>query len=275
VGVTIANGVPADIAAYRDLWRAAPAEVAHRHGVALHEVAGAVCLGCASMSGAPILNHALGVGVGAPAGEAELDEIQGFYDGLGVAYSVAVDAAAPGLGGRLERRGFSEARPWMTFRRGPGPTPARAGDLKVEEAGASRAAAFGAIVGAAFEMPADFAGWMAALVDRPGWTALLALDGDEPVGAAALFVGGGAGWLGMGATLPEHRGKGAQGALLAERLRRAERLGLRRLVTETGAPVGDEGPGPSYRNMLRYGFAEAGLRPNLRSTAVRQAAAPR
>ena len=152
----------------------------------------------------------------------------------------------------------------MTFRRGPSPTP-RAGDLRVEETGPSRAAAFGSIIAAAFEMPADFAGWMAALVDRPGWTALLALDGDEPVGAAALFVYGRAGWLGMGATLPEHRGKGAQGALFAERLRRAEELGLEAVLTETGAPVGDERPGPSYRNMLRYGFSEAGLRPNLRS----------
>ena len=264
MGVTAANGVPADIAAYRDLWRAAPADVAGRHGVSLREVAGGVCLGCASMSGAPILNHALGVGVRAPAGEAELDEIQSFYDSLGAGYSVAVDAAASGLGGLLERRGFSEARPWMTFRRGSGPTP-RAGGLRVEETGPSRAAAFGSIVAAAFEMPADFAGWMAALVDRPGWTALLALDGDEPVGAAALFVHGRAGWLGMGATLPEHRGKGAQGALFAERLRRAEELGLEAVLTETGAPVGDERPGPSYRNMLRYGFSEAGLRPNLRS----------
>ena len=119
------DGLPADVAAYRDLWRAAPPEVAGRHGIALHEAAGGVCLGCASMSGVPILNHALGVGVGVPAGDAELDEIQRFYDGLGVAYSVAVDAAAPGLGPLLERRGFSESRPWMTFPASrPSPTSA-------------------------------------------------------------------------------------------------------------------------------------------------------
>jgi GNAT superfamily N-acetyltransferase len=264
MGVSATNGLPADLAAYRDLWRAAPADVAGRHGVGLHEVAGAVCLGCASMSGAPILNHVFGVGLRAPAGDAELDEIQRFYDGLGAAYSVAVDPAATGLAGLLERRGFSESRPWMTFRRRPGGDPAQEG-LRIEEAGASRAEAFGAIVAAAFEMPPDFAGWMAALADRPGWTALLALDGDEPVGAGALFVDGRAAWLGMGATIPEHRGRGAQGALFAERLRRAEELGLDAVLTETGAPVGDEGPGPSYRNMLRFGFAEVALRPNLRS----------
>lgn len=260
MGVT----VPADIAAYRDLWRAAPPDVAVRHGIALHEVAGAVCLGCASMSGAPIFNHAFGVGLRAPTGDAELDEIQGFYDELGAAYSVAVDPAATGLAGLLERRGFCETRPWMTFRRRPGGAEAPGG-LRIVEAGAARAEAFGAIVAAAFEMPPDFAGWMAALADRPGWTALLALDGDEPLGAAALFVNGRAAWLGMGATLPEHRGRGAQGALFAERIRRAAELGLEAVLTETGAPVGEEGPGPSYRNMLRYGFAEVALRHNLRS----------
>lgn len=265
MGLSAATAVSTDIAAYRDLWRAVPADVAGRHGIALHEVAGAVCLGCASMSGAPILNHAFGVGVAAPAGESELDEIQRFYDGLGVAYSVAVDPAAGGLGGLLERRGFSKGRPWMTFRRGPSGPTGRAGGLRIEEAGAGRATAFGAIVAAAFEMPPDFAPWMAALADRPGWTALLALDGDEPVGAAALFVHGGEGWLGMGATVPAHRGRGAQGALFAERLRLAGELGLDAVVTETGAPVADEAPGPSYRNMLRYGFAEVALRPNLRS----------
>ena len=46
--MTAANGVPADIAAYRDLWRAAQADVAGRHDVALREVAGGVCLGCAA-----------------------------------------------------------------------------------------------------------------------------------------------------------------------------------------------------------------------------------
>ncbi len=214
-----------------------------------------------------MLNHAVGIGVGAPAGVAELDEVEGFYRRLGVAYTVAADEAAPGLAWLLAERGFEEGRPWMTFSREPGPPPARATALVVEDAGAARAEGFGRVVAAGFGMPDDFAGWMAALVGRTGWTCLLALEGGEPVGAAALFVDGGTGWFTMGATLPERRGRGAQGALFAERLRRAERLGLRRLVTETGAPVGDERPGPSYRNMLRYGFAEIALRPNLRSPA--------
>ena len=61
-----------------------------------------------------------------------------------------------------------------------------------------------------------------------GWLCWLALDGDEPASAAGMYVAEGAGYLGFAATLPEHRGKGAQSALLAERIRRAARARLRR-----------------------------------------------
>jgi GNAT superfamily N-acetyltransferase len=258
----------AEVAGYRDMWRAAPAALAERLGIAHRDVGDGLCVGCAALPRAPVFNHAFGLGLARPAGEAELDEVQAFFAGLGTPFLVAVDPAAAGLGEALARRGFGDgARPWMTFSRDPGPAPAGAGatDLAIEDAGRPRAAAFGAIEAAAFGMPAELGAWMAELVDRPGWTCLLALDGREPVGAAALFVEGDIGWFTMGATLPEHRGRGAQGALFAERLRRARALGLRRVITETGAPVGDEAPGPSYRNMLRFGFEEERLRPNLAS----------
>jgi hypothetical protein len=267
VGVIAAPHATAELAGYRDVWRAAPRALAERLGIAHLDVGGGVCLGCAAMDGNPIFNHAIGLGVSAPAGEAELEEVEAFYAGLGVGYLVAVDAAAEGLAEALAERGFRDGpRPWMAFGREPGGAPAAiGGGPAVEEAGAGRATAFGEIQAAAFDLPPEVAPWIAGLVGRPGWTCLLALDRGEPIGAAALFVDGDTGWLGFGATLPEARGLGAQGALFAERLRRAERLGLRRVVTETGAPVGDERPGPSYRNMLRFGFAEEALRPNLRS----------
>lgn len=259
----------AEAAGYRDMWRAAPADLADRLGLAHADVGGGVCLGSAAMPGAPIFNHVIGLGTAAPAGEADLAEVEAFYARLGVPYLVAVDPATNGLGGALARRGFGEgARPWMTFSRDAAPGPAGTGatGLAIEEAGPSRAPDFGRVVATGFGLPADTAGWMAALVGRPRWTCLLALDGDEPVGAAALFAQGDTGWFTMGATLPEHRGRGSQGALFAERLRRAARLGLRRVITETGAPMGDESsPGPSYRNMLRFGFQEERLRPNLAS----------
>ena len=72
------------------------------------------------------------------------------------------------------------------------------------------------------------------LPERQGWHCFVAYDGDEAAGAAALFAQGGVGWLGAAGTREEHRGKGAQTALLAARIRRAHELGLDAVATETG-----------------------------------------
>lgn len=257
-----------ELAGYRDLWSVVPGDLAERHGIAHLDLAGGVCMACASQSGKPytaMLNHAVGLGTDGPVTEVELDALEGFYSRLSADYAVAVEAADPDLGARLADRGFREGRPWMTFRRAAAAAPAPHTRLRVVEAGRANASAFGGIVAAGFMMPPEFSAWMAALVGLPGWACFLALRGDVPVGAAALRVEGDSAWVTLGATLPEHRGLGAQGALFAARARRAAELGARRLVTETGAPAPGEVPGPSYRNMLRAGFEEAGLRPNFDS----------
>jgi GNAT superfamily N-acetyltransferase len=90
----------------------------------------------------------------------------------------------------------------------------------------------------------------------------VAYDGADPAAAGALFVRDAVGWLGVAGTRPEHRGKGAQGALLAVRVRRALELQVDALTTETGERTADR-PSGSYRNILRAGFLEAYVRPNL------------
>ena len=255
----------AEIGGYRDMWRAAPPDLAERWGIAALDLGDAVCLACAGMPGSPMLNHAVGLGVTAPASDGDLDAVERFYGGLDTAYTVAVAAGATGLDGRLRARGFTDQRPWMTFHREAGTIAAPPGDVRVVDVDAGRATDFGGIVAAAFEMPPELSGWLAAIPGRPGWSCQLALHEDVPIGAAAIFVEGDSAWFTFGATLPEHRGLGAQGSLFASRSRRALELGVRHFVTETGAPLGDDGPGPSHRNMLRAGFAEVELRPNLAS----------
>jgi len=244
--------VSAELTAYRALWAAVPGDVAARHGVAAMDVAGGTCLAVASQAGDPILCHAVGLGVGWQVSDADLDRVAAFYAARGGRYQVsAVPSATGDLGDRLLARGFRPARPWMTFDRPAGDIAGPATGLRVVEADAGSASAFGAIVATAFALPADLSGWLARVVGAPGWTCLLALDGDVPVGAAAVAVDGDTAWFGIGATLAEHRGKGAQGALFAARSRVALAAGARRFATETGAPARGERPGPSYRNMLR------------------------
>jgi hypothetical protein len=261
-------GVSAELAGYRALWAAAPAEMADRHGIASVDIAGGTCLAVASQAGNPMLCHAVGVGVGREVGDAELDRIAAFYAARGGRHQVSAAPGATGdLGDRLLARGYRPARPWMTFHRPAGEIAGPATALRTAAADAGTAPAFGAIVVAEFGLPPDLAGWIARLVDAPGWTCLLALDGDVPVGAAGVVVHGDVAWFALGATIAEHRGKGAQGALFAARSRVALAAGARHFVTETGAPADGEAPGPSYRNMLRWGFREAELRPNYASPA--------
>ena len=59
----------------------------------------------------------------------------------------------------------------------------------------------------------------------------------------------------MAGTVPEHRGKGGQGALFAARIERALAAGCTTLVTETGE-LRAGSPSSSYRNIRRYGFEE-------------------
>ena len=63
------------------------------------------------------------------------------------------------------------------------------------------------------------------------------------------------------ATLPPERGRGAQGALMARRMRDAAEMGCKWVITETGEETPDL-PNPSYRNMVRLGFKLAYFRQN-------------
>jgi GNAT superfamily N-acetyltransferase len=113
-------------------------------------------------------------------------------------------------------------------------------------------------------MPPDVSQFFSPLSGREGWHCFVGYDGDDPVACAALFAHDGVGWLGAAGTLPDQRGKGAQSALLAARIALARELGLDVLTTETGEQR-DDGPNASYRNILRAGFEEAYIRPNLLS----------
>jgi ribosomal protein S18 acetylase RimI-like enzyme len=87
------------------------------------------------------------------------------------------------------------------------------------------------------------------------------MDGDTPVAAAALYTNGIFGSMVIAGTQAEHRGKGAQSALLAKRIEAAKASGCKYISTETA----EEKPGKgvqSYRNMKRFGFEVAYLRPN-------------
>jgi GNAT superfamily N-acetyltransferase len=231
-------------------------------GLPLLRLAGAVCCALPGLD-SPMLNRAIGLGVERPPSDDELDRIEAFFRAAGVRYYVPL---APGcdatLEPRLRERGFEDGYAWMKFSRGVEPPPARETSLVVEPT--SDGDVFCRVLAAAFELPPEAVSGWRVVAGRPGWHLFVARDGDEPAGVGALFLHDGIGWLGAAGTVPEQRGRGAQGALLAARIERVRELGAGTVVTETGERV--EGrPSHSYRNILRAGFAETYLRPNLLS----------
>ena len=257
-----------EIEAMRDLLAAAPRSLAARYGLALREIGGATCLALAACPELLLLNRAMGLGLAVPATEGGLDQIVRFYASSGVPWMVPLGPGArpPQLAAWLEARGFAPGYAWMKFERGAEPPLAVHTDLRVEAAEPKHADAFARTFLSGYGAPAGLAGLVAALVGRPGWHCFVAFDGGEPAATGALYARGALCWLGAAATHPEYRRRGAQGALLAARIRRAAELGCTTLVTETGERT-DARPSVSYRNILRSGFAEAYVRPNFVSPA--------
>src|SRR5262249_8567830 len=135
------------------------------------------------------------------------------------------------------------------------PVPETPTDLRIGVFGPDRADEFGRMAGEAFGHPGLLPPILAAVVGRQGWHPFGALDGDQLVGAGALFVHGDTAWLGSGATAPTHRGRGAQSALIGARVHAAGAAGCRWITVETAADT-PEKPNPSTRNLRRLGFQD-------------------
>ena len=184
-----------------------------------------------------------------------LDELAGIYDER--PYWISLDPGA-GLDDELMTRGYARDGAWQKFERGVQPVEART-DLRIAEG--QKAQEVATFLEAVWSVPEQTAGWLSGLADHRDWHCFLAYDDGRPVGGAMLYAHRDVGWLGVASTSADYRGRGAQSSLLAARIDRARELGLRLLVTETGAAEGAE-PGTSYRNILRAGFEPAYVRPN-------------
>jgi GNAT superfamily N-acetyltransferase len=250
--------------AWADLYEAAPDHVRAALGVQSRRIGETLLLVCGGIDSLQF-NRLNGLGVFTPARGEEIDEAVAAFDAAGVgdwvihfaegADAVELACAARGL--------VPHPMSWAKFAREASPAMEVATVLQVREVGANEADRFGETVAEGFGLPQVMGDWLSALPGRDKWKCFVAFDGEAPVGAGALFIDGANAWLGMGATLADHRGRGAQPALLAARIEAARQAGCQILTTETGIPSGDEA-GPSYKNIHRAGFLIAYPRPNLR-----------
>jgi hypothetical protein len=127
--------------------------------------------------------------------------------------------------------------------------------VRVVEPGGEDAQRFARVLLGGHEVPdGTFINHWAAVAQWPAepewWCYLAEVDG-EPVGAAALIVTDGIGYLANAATLPAGREQGAQQALIDRRLRDAAAAGCELFLTMAG-------PGSvSHRNLERAGLGVA------------------
>lgn len=250
-----------------DIWRSfhrmATDEEAAAGSLYVAEVASAVVLAAAQVD-VLYFNRVVGLGLSEPASEEALDEIIAQYRALGVPrFFIQVSPAAmpAALFEWLPRRGFVHYNNWVKLFRGVEPPPEATTDLRIERIGPEHAETFAAMVGPAFDWPPLLQPMLARLVGRPGWHHYMAFDGDTPAATAALYVHGDTGYFGPAATLPAYRGRGAQGAFIARRVHDAAGLDCTLLVSETAEDRPDR-DAPSFRNLRRFGFETAYLRPN-------------
>ncbi len=224
------------------------------YGTDVLEVGGATCLRAPYAPDSPMLNRIVGLGLGGSVDESALDAALASM-GDTTFYVAVSPSAEPGLDRLLEARVLEQGWGWMMFERGSGRAPAPETSLQVVEATNAAAGSWAQIVATGYGLPDAALGRLESVPALPGWHAFLALEADEPVAAAAVWIDTPAAYFGFGATLPEHRGKGGQGALFAARIERALEAGCTTLVTETGE-LSDGHPSASFRNIRRFGFEE-------------------
>ncbi|WP_426239274.1 GNAT family N-acetyltransferase [Pararhizobium sp. DWP1-1-3] len=125
------------------------------------------------------------------------------------------------------------------------------------------ASLFGSMVCKGFNFPSTLTRLWSAIVGKVGWSCFFALDGDYPVGTAAMYQSGTYAWLGGGTTLPESRNRGVQKALIKSRIEHGLGNGVSTFAVETLAPVVGEG-NISFDNLRKVGFRQAFHRKNFK-----------
>lgn len=201
------------------------------------------------------MNRVIGLGVVEPASEALVDSIVALYGqhelsfGIEVAPAAAPPELTPWLRSRRLRRSGMTALHYRAAER----VVAQPSGITVVRAQGAECERVADICSSVFRMPAPVRAVIAATAHVPEWRQWLVYLDSTPIAAALSFVHGGVAWVGWDATLPEHRGHGAQMALIAHRMNDAVDCGCRHVTTETAVHSAVR-PDPSYRNYQKAGF---------------------
>jgi hypothetical protein len=253
-----------EAATVASLARMMPGDMAESLGVASARIGDGLGVRMAASPGFAFLNRVFAVGLDSPLSADVLDDAVAFLragggDALLVQHPPVLET--PEVLDLLAAHGFSRGGTWAKMLRPVGDPPEAPTGLRIAAVGQEEAARFGEVEAEGMGMPPFMAPWCALQVTEPGWRAYAAYDGDDMVAVGCLFHDGEAAQLSGAATLPSHRGRGAQLALMARRIVDARDLGLRWIGAETGSETPAD-PNPSLHNMRRAGMEELYPRQN-------------
>jgi GNAT superfamily N-acetyltransferase len=208
-------------------------------------------------------NRVIGRDAGAGIDDATLGLVAACYRDLGVPRVFlprppGLDAATDET---LRDRGFRPHNRWVKLFRSAAPPPGVRSTLVARRLARPEMPIAAAVLATGFAQPPQLGALLASPIGCRGWQHFAVERGGRVVAVAGLFVHGTTCWFGPAATLPEHRGLGAQKVLVAARIEAARQAGCRLLVSETAEPT-EERPAPSFQNLRRLGFTEAYRRPN-------------
>src|SRR5262245_8277601 len=238
-------------------------DAARELGLVLQRVGGAWAFG---RTGDTTLDFSrvMGLGLDRPGSPEDLVALKAFYAEHEIpTFRIALSPAAEPAGFEtvLAAAGFGTCTHLVKWLRAASPATPSATVLRIERAVPREAEAMDELLLAAFGGRPRSVPLASAVVGRPNWYHYVARDGGALVATAAMYVREKFAWFGAAGTLLSHRGRGAQGALIARRIDDARLLGCHTITLET-APDQPGKPNPSSRNAERAGFQVAYRRPS-------------
>jgi GNAT superfamily N-acetyltransferase len=252
-----------EIAAWTDLFQTASKDDIDALGLEYHKIGHGIFSAAAKVD-VLALNRALGLGFESTIDEDLIDMIIDRFSRLRVRrFFIQADPVSQSkhLVEALSAKGFSHYNNWVRLYLDIAEAPEVKSDLRVEQISSEHADAFAEIVTQSFNWPSEIKSWVEKSIGRANWRHYMAFDAEKPVATGAMYIHNELAWFSFASTLSDYRGRGAQGALIARRISDASKLGCKRIAVET-AEDKPEKPSPSNRNMLRFGFKVAYVRPN-------------
>lgn len=204
---TAAKYEAAEARAWVDLYAAAPSEWAAAAGLGTCWFGDTLALHWA-VTGRRYFSRAIGLGVTAPATEADVDGVLALWERIGISMYLVQSmphCAPAAYTDWLRDRGLEPFDQQDRIVRTQGSAtadPVRSGrELTVERVRPETANEWSQFLQRVYRL--DTGPWLPQLVDRPGWHQYVAREHGEVVAARGMYVGrGGIAWLGMDGPVP-------------------------------------------------------------------------